>query len=384
MSVNLFFVERPFMLTGRPAPRPPKDPPRFGQPTYDYSPTELQKALISEEAHAPLSELCATFPTTGCPEYDAELTPYWNSVRWARAYRLNATALVDPKTAFVYVRGRLMREGVIFDQPPYQDIRRRALTWLMSLSWKTKRLKSGILLNTSRENNYYHLMHDFMTKIPFADDLEIAADVPLIVSEAWAKSVVGRQFLKSELFQSRPVVLHPQNRFLLCKELYVLQPPQNCGRLLRFVADGFEATEPADEVSPKLVLQRGDDVTHHRRCKGFDVLTAALVQRGYVAIDPARYTVSEQKWIFANASHIVAENGAAFGNLIFCDPKQVRIDALVTSKYATPTFQLLASALGICFTTHVVPSEVVGDEIHASILQDTVDAILHQASPKAR
>jgi len=378
MSSDLFFVERPFMLTGEPAPRPPREPVRFGQPSYDPPVNTVRSALISEKRYPSLAMMGCATPTSNYPDYDKELATYWESPRLARAYRLRFRTLVHPDTAFVYARGRLMRESVIFDQPPYQDAKKRLSTWLQSLSWKTKRIKRGILLNTSRENNYYHLLHDFMTKIPYADDIGLAKDIPVIVSEAWVNSMLGKQFLQSDLFKSRTIVIQPENTFLRCNDLYVLQPTQNCQKLLGRVAASFDMQRPNSVMSSKFVLRRGDDVTHRRLCAGYDTLIKGLIQRGYQAIDPAQLTVPEQKWLFANATHIVGENGAAFANMIFCDTPKARIDALVTSKYATPTFQLLSSALDVKFQSHVIPSVISGNEVHATIPPETIDLLLTQ------
>jgi capsular polysaccharide biosynthesis protein len=107
------------------------------------------------------------------------------------------------------------------------------------------------------------------------------------------------------------------------------------------------------------------------------VLTEQLCQRGYQAIDPATLSIPEQKWVFKNARHIVSENGASLINMIFCDPKKTRMDTIMVSKYATPTFQVLAASLGLDLQTHIVPSQNVGDEIHATIPQEIMNIFVH-------
>lgn len=377
MTDQLAFFPNHSMLTGATAPRLPETYAGPGVPrSYDVAAKKVRSALIHEEAHPPLNPPAAVYPTSNSTEFDGLVKPYLTTKRWSRAYRFRFPTLIDPEDALVYARGRMIFETSSFYAPPYQDKERWRAYARKSFPFVTKTIRRGILLHSPRSYNYYHLMHDCMTRIAIADDLKIPKDVPLIATEGWVRSEIGMQFLQSSLFKDRALYLQPDDAILRCKELYVIQPPRNCGRLMRRVADSFPSQRPDGLTSDKLVVKREKDLVHLRKNLDIQELADQLEQRGYQTIDPATFTIAEQKWMFANATHVVSENGAALTNMIFCDPLKTRMDSLMVSKYATPTFQALASALGIRLHANILPSENVDTEIHATIPNEVMDRLL--------
>jgi hypothetical protein len=74
---------------------------------------------------------------------------------------------------------------------------------------------------------------------------------------------------------------------------------------------------PGTELPEKLfVLRRGKT----RGIINQDELAENLMCRGWVAIDLEEYSIERQVALFANASHIIAEHGAALTNLLWCRP----------------------------------------------------------------
>lgn len=374
MTDALAFYPNHSMLTGETAPRLTETYTGDGLPaSFDVPSDKVRKALIHEVAHPALNPADDKCPTSNSAEFDRLVQPYLTTKRWARAYRFGFTTMIDPEDALVYAGGRMIFESSSFYAPPYQDKERRWAYMRKSLPFATKTIKRGILLHSPRSYNYYHLMHDCMTRIALAADLGIPRDVPLIATKNWAASEIGQQFLQSTLFDDRELVLQPDDQFLRCRELYVIQPQRNCRQLLQKVADSFPTKRPEGPVSDKLVVRREKDLVHLRKNTDIDTLAERLENKGYLTIDPATFTIPEQKWMFANATHVVAENGASLTNMIFCDPKKTKIDSLMVSKYATPTFQALASALGIKLHANILPSTNVDAEIHATIPPDIMD-----------
>lgn len=373
---DLAFFHNHTMLTGDTAPRPPRKKKRWHRLSYDVSSRRVENALIHEHAHDPVAQWGNPKPTSNSPAFNAEVAPYFETPRWARAYRFPFPVAIDPEDAQVYAFGHIIREASSFYAPPYQNTKRFRRFAAQSSRRKATTIPTGILLHSPRSFNYYHLMHDCITRIAMADDLGIPRDVPLIVTKDWIVSAIGRQFLKSDLFEGRKLYIHDDDTLLRCNALYMLQPQRNCPDLMQRVADSFPMQKPNVPTSDHLVVMRGIDLVHLRVNNDFAKLAHGLTQQGYQLIDPAAFSIPEQKWMFANAKHIVGENGAAFVNMIFCDPQKTRLDSLTVSKYATPTFQVLASALGINLHAHLLPSRNVGDQIHATIPRHIMDHFL--------
>ena len=69
---------------------------------------------------------------------------------------------------------------------------------------------------------------------------------------------------------------------------------------------------------PKKILIRRSGKT--RGIANFDELETALKERGWSVLDLEGLSFSDQIALFAGASHIVAEHGAALTNLLWCRP----------------------------------------------------------------
>lgn len=77
------------------------------------------------------------------------------------------------------------------------------------------------------------------------------------------------------------------------------------------------ASPAAGEARPRLFIRRK---TKLRRLVNEDDIEAALVARGFVAMEPERLSLEEQIAAFSNAGMVVGATGAAITNVMFCRP----------------------------------------------------------------
>ncbi|MEJ8560248.1 glycosyltransferase family 61 protein [Yoonia sp. GPGPB17] len=203
---------------------------------------------------------------------------------------------------------------------------------------------------------YFHTYHDLMSKIVWADELGIDPEIPIVVDAKWARGHYGKHFVTTTLMSGRKVYFHEWDQTLRCNELYWLKPPQFHRPHLDAVANSFEEHKPDNPPGPHIVLTREKKTHDDRFCEDMNVLRAHLTDKGYFAIDPADFTIPEQKWIFSRAEHVVAENGSALTNAIFRRNPTLRIDAIIGAGAATTTFQALSSVYGFDIRSHIVES----------------------------
>lgn len=346
---------------------------------HTLSVSEETKFLIHEAFRPPLATLDGPVPCSDITRYNDAIQKRLNAPIWERAYELTGDISVSGKRGFVYINGRLFQPSTAEKPPPYQTIWKRGVELVRKKSPKRIECDTVLLVRHTLGHIYFHTYHDLLSKIVWANKLGIDPNIPMVVSAKWARGHYGAHFIKSDLFKGRHVILQEDDQTLLCKKLYWLRTPQFCQSHMDAVANSFEEQAPAIQPGEKLVLLREKKTHDTRLCEGMDELANGLISHGYKRVDPGDFSIPEQKWIFAKATHIVGENGSAFTNAIFRSGLPLTLDSIIPSRSATSTFQALSKAYGFKINSHLVHSRRETGCVRAFLDPKTVSKIMRNA-----
>lgn len=350
---------------------------------FSLSDAEDRKFLIDETFLPPLNKLGHAMAPSGNAQFDRAVEEKLAAPIWQRAYHLKGDIAVSGNRGFVYLNGRLFRPSVAEKRPPHNHLLKRLSMKARARSEDRLRLDRVLLVRHVFGHIYFHAYHDVMTKIVWADQLGLDPSIPIVVSAKWAAGHYGSHFIKTRLASGRQVIFQDWDQVLTCSELFWLRPPQFFRDHLDVVADSFDEDKPQDPPGSRIVLVRRKKTHDDRLCKGMDILSDHLVGEGFSVIDPADYTIPEQKWIFSRAEHIIGENGSAFTNILFRRDKPLRMDVIIGSGAATTTFQALSAAYGFDIHSHLVHSSKDGDTTHIELDRETAFRIARADTARA-
>jgi len=365
-----------YRLHGRPRVAPHR---RLPLRNHTLSEEEEREFLFHEEYRAPLSNCDGPMPWSNDAAYDRGVKQRLDAPRWCRAYRVEGAISVSGKRGFVYLNGRLFKPSTAEKIPPYHTTFRRIVEEYRKRTRKRIELDEVLLVRHVWDHIYFHTYNDLLTKIAWADELGISKDIPIVVSSKWARGNFGSHFVNSNLLNDRKNIFQEPDQTLVCDRLYWLRTPQFWQPYLRRVANSFAEQKPSFDVSDRLVLIREKKTHDKRLCEGMDAFSQQLEREGFTCLDSAALTISEQKWVFARARHIVGENGSAFTNMVHRQEGNLMIDSLMHSRRTTSTFPAMAKALGITLRNHILhstrdqtASNAVLDEVTRTRIMDQI------------
>jgi len=333
------------------------------------SPSQERAFLIHETWEPPLSNHGIEPNPSRDLAFNSQIRKRFFAPRWSRVFQLDGDVAVTGREGHVLVDGKLFKPPN--DNQTLRPYRRRHSVFhkLQMLGKDMPRLDQAILLRHPFDYNYFHRLHDVLTRLPYADDLGLDRSIPVIVSKTFADSLLGTSYIQSPLFKGREVVVQPPDQTIRCKRLYCIKPPQFDSDLLKRVSDALPESA-VDGLNPeKLVLIRDLDVNDPRQTIGYDALKSEVTRRGYVPLDPAILTPEQQKWVFGRTRHVVCENGAGLINMIHGQHHAMRIDSIVLSRFASVTFAALGAATGHDTHLHLIPSQ----KKHAKVIVGQID-----------
>ena len=371
---DIVLLDNTYKRTGKHPPRPRKFRPL---PEHVVPQTRYDEWLFHSDPEPALTEPGPQMPVSNSLRFDAHIQNAWNQPRWCEAYRIEGRISVHPRKGYVFVDNDFFAQSSGYRPPQYHNSYQKLLNLIRSSVMPHQHVPKGLLLMHPTEHVYYHAIHDVMTRLAWAEDLGIPGDVPAILSEAWLQSDHGRQLMTSGLFQRRAHVVVKASRTLTCDTLYLLTPPHNSKRILDRIARSLPETPPDRQIGTKLFLHRKVGLTGARHCVGLERLIDALKALCFDVVDPATLTLSEQKWVFSRAEHLIGENGSGFTNMIFRQDGPLRIDALTPTKYPTATFQGMAMAYGFAHMTWLLPSNKTDGQIRSHMPDEIMSQLLN-------
>jgi hypothetical protein len=195
---------------------------------------------------------------------------------------------------------------------------------------KVQKIDSAILLNGRCGNNYFHWLIEYLSRYCSIQKLPKLTNVPLLIDATLG--VPSREVLQM-IAPNAPIVLMDQQTKYEVENLYIPSfhtfHPDN-QELPFWVGSGIshahlsflrEAAYRHATILPptrRLFLTRATQ----RRSIGNNQELARLLQKyNFESVDPGALNFIQQVELFASARYIVGGGGAAFTNLIFCQPE---------------------------------------------------------------
>lgn len=203
---------------------------------------------------------------------------------------------------------------------------------------KTKLVEKGIFLGARAPYNYYHWLINGLPSLFVANSIaKIPTDFPVLIPN----SVLHKKNLREPLellLQGREIVSWDADTQLEVKEALVVDPPPVYDTPLSLdrdkriplnahiplmklyrqeFLDRTPATRPEESVPTRLFLARPPD---DERSENQDELIEVAAKLGFTVFHPEDHSFYEQVAAFSNAQFIIGPSGAAFTNLLFCDP----------------------------------------------------------------
>ena len=195
---------------------------------------------------------------------------------------------------------------------------------------RTATLDEGILLSGRCSPNYYHWLIEYLTRLHILKSHAHLRSIPLIVDA----DMYQQEFDSlAAIAPDWPIYRLAPNTLLNVRKLHIPSIPTYlpdsvgipfwqgsalCHATLKFVRDavleryGIHRTKPTRKI---YLARRGA-----RNIVGSDEIEEALQNIGFECIDTGRLGFEEQVRLFSECVMIVGPLGAAFTNVIFCQP----------------------------------------------------------------
>lgn len=203
---------------------------------------------------------------------------------------------------------------------------------------KKKRISKGIHLIGEASNNFYHWIFDILSKLIYINDNDEFDDYPVLIDETVSINTNLIDFLKLVDLKKHEIVVLKKSKTYLVNELIYVSPVTwssvyfksglDISNLWeRFAKDKYVLDrlrtimyEKCKNVNiptiEKIVITRASNKTH-RLLNESDMISISN-KYGFVDVEPSRYTILEQVYLFSHAKYIIAASGAALVNLLWC------------------------------------------------------------------
>ncbi|MEL6609001.1 MAG: glycosyltransferase family 61 protein [Pseudomonadota bacterium] len=316
------------------------------------------------------------------PDYDRGVRVAARTPRWS-SWHSFPNASIGPRDGRIVTGGLMVPRTALVPGAEAFPRKKQVKHWLKEMVWTRRRVDVALSLRNWHRSNFWHDFTDVAGRLVMAADHPELDGVPVLVSEAFAKSSLGTALIDSPLFAGREVIVQGERDIVRVDNLILLQTPLYDRGLIDRVAAVIPSGDWAQTPPRRIVLIRNAGNFSRRSCRGYDVLVANLVARGFTAIDPATLSIAAQKRLFETATHIVTENGAALTNMVFAPRGQLQLDVLVGVTAATETFQLLSYLYGHRMRTHLVDDHDLPDGRKELILDRQTAAAILDVCPRA-
>jgi hypothetical protein len=221
-----------------------------------------------------------------------------------------------------------------------------------------RKIEAGIFLGGLASNAFGHWFPEFLPKLEFFKTHPEFEKMPIIVDAGMPQT----HFELLRRLANNPLILLQAGESIVCRRLLVAPTPAFAAvellrnpipveklpglspRALRYLR-GRLRTEQVAPPQKRLFLARKK--MKWRRLLNEGEIEDDLKRLGFEIVFTEDLTISAQIELFGNAEWIVAPNGSALLNLIFCDPTKVKLIVLMQPKlFNWGTFQGPMGALG--------------------------------------
>jgi len=184
--------------------------------------------------------------------------------------------------------------------------------------------------------NYAHWMTEVLPRIALFCAEDRFKEVPIVVNEGLHHNIMESLLLIAGT--DREIITLPIGRALVVNTLYLTSvagyvPFERRTNNLSRHSHGMFSPKAFEEIRNKLIAP-ADRVTNNdwpekiylrrnsgsRKVTNADEIERLLISRGFVIVQPEKFSFLEQVQLFANAKVVIASSGAALANIIFCPP----------------------------------------------------------------
>lgn len=196
---------------------------------------------------------------------------------------------------------------------------------------QTVHLKSAIKIGGMFGFNYYHFMFQILPKLFETSDID--SSIPLLLDRAAADVPSMMQLLEWCNAQQREVIYMDYDVAYEVDELYVISAQNFCvpnwkGDEIKSISAASYSPTAINMVSKYLLTYKDTEAypekifisrkSTKRRAYNEMELWEVAKKYGFVKVHPEELSIAQQMALFNNAKTIIAANGAALSNLIFC------------------------------------------------------------------
>lgn len=223
-------------------------------------------------------------------------------------------------------------------------------------------INKGICLTGNFSGNYYHYIYEILVKWHLIDNMNIPADVPILV-DAPARDIPQFAELLTIFAGDRDIIYIEKDELRRVKELYypsmVNFIPPNLKKMeyLRTEDVVFDM-EAITYLRSRFLSYKGDLLLNgpkkffiSRKSSKWrqyneEEVIKVVESNGYKVVYPETMTIKEQFALFNQADEIVAASGAALSNIICCKPA-ARVLILVSVHVDGAIFSTIANSLHV-------------------------------------
>lgn len=200
-------------------------------------------------------------------------------------------------------------------------------------------IEEAISLVGLASNNFYHVIFDLLSRFAYINEFKELKDVPVVFDELVSKNPVYLRLIDYLNVLKHPIIFINNNNEPIVKKLHYFSPCTfSCVYLndkkkrddqvpYRFSKDFYalsyikeimlQHTKHVDFMNyTKIFLTRPSSVS--KRLVNEDEVAEIAKNYGFTLFDPSQFSIEEQIFIFSHAKHIIADEGAALVNLLWC------------------------------------------------------------------
>ena len=253
-------------------------------------------------------------------------------------------------------------------------------------TWKLPRCQrlEGITaaISTARTNlSYGHWVCDFLPRLHL---LEKAGFTPRKVDHYiinHCDSPHQWEYLKLWGIPRNKVIMDGPRKHFECERLVATStfgsPPRFPKWAPRSLSEKGEIIKSTEKLPCRIYLTRRHCT--YRKVTNEGALQALLENHGFTEIAPERLVLAQQIALFRNAKIIVAPNGSALANIVYCR-SGTKIVQLHSPLYVNPTYWEMACALGLELYPVMGPGDIPWGNpdyslLHAKDFEVDIDAL---------
>jgi capsular polysaccharide biosynthesis protein len=226
-------------------------------------------------------------------------------------------------------------------------------------------IPEAIFMGGNFSSNYFHFLFEILPRFELINRAGISTDIPLLVdkivmevdqyhdlltvfNDANRKIIVmdkGKRYRIGKLFYSSNLNFIPPN-FLNVNEIAPMDVLFDF-QSLDFLRNILLPLNSKSVFTERIFLSR--NLASDRRQFNEEEIFNFLEPYGFVKLSPEKYSIADQIAMFNQAKFIIGGSGAAFSNLLFCNP-DCRV--IILSKYSIPFsgFSTIAGYLDVKLT----------------------------------